>query len=241
MSEGCNAVFANLLSYIGTPLFFISVFFVPMPHLPHPVIDNLLPVKVTHYISPNYRYVILALWCIHFLRRITEVLFVHIYNRKMSVLETVGGPIYYWCFAVFNAWAIRKESYHPGPLISIVLGIFFFAIGEIGNCWCHYRLRQFRLDKCDNALLVSDQKGRVIPYGGIFEVVTSPHYFFEIITWFGFFLVTWTIWAMLFLFCTIITLVIYSKKKHEAYQQQFDGIEGRPLYPKRKILIPFIF
>jgi len=36
--------------------------------------------------------------------------------------------------------------------------------------------------------------------------------------------------------------VTYSLKKHKAYQQEFDGLAGRELFPKnRKALIPFIF
>ncbi|XP_065651348.1 uncharacterized protein LOC101239560 [Hydra vulgaris] len=245
MPEGCNAVFANVFSYFGTLIIFVVVFFVKMPVLSYPIVGNLFKVDTTNWNSQTYRYVILALWCIHFIRRIVEVLFVHIYNRRMSVLETIGGPIYYWIFSLFNVWAIsddqnhNKSSYKPGFFVCSVLGFIIFAIGEIGNCICHYQLRKFRSSEKDDQLIAVN--GRRVPDRGLFVFVTCPHYFFEIVSWFGFFLVTWTLWSLLFLLCTFITLVIYSKKKHKAYQQQFDGIDGRPLYPKRNILIPFVF
>ena len=41
---------------------------------------------------------------------------------------------------------------------------------------------------------------------------------------------------------SILIILSLSLKKHEALEQEFDGREGRLLYPKdRKVIIPFIF
>ena len=124
---------------------------------------------------------------------------------------------------------MRPESdYEQSFLTLVILGSVIFLIGETGNCICHIQLRKFRDEKRPTFLL--------------FNHVSCPHYFFEILPWTGFFLAKWTLAAVLFLLATIITLVVYARKKHTAYLEEFDGKDGSELYPvNRKALIPFIY
>ena len=115
-----------------------------------------------------------------------------------------------------------------------------FLIGEAGNCFCHLKLRAFRKEK--RAGWLSPNSQHVLPHGFLFDCISCPHYSCEILSWLGFFLASWTLPAALFLLATIITLFVYAHKKHKAYQQEFDGLAGRELYPRnRKVLIPFVF
>ncbi|XP_057309562.1 very-long-chain enoyl-CoA reductase-like isoform X1 [Hydractinia symbiolongicarpus] len=236
--DGCNAVFANTISYIGCLVVFVVIFIVKLPAEGlFPLVGNMLEGNGKK-ISPNaIRYILLTAWCFHFLRRGIEVFFVHIYKRKMSWIETLGGVIYYWCLALFNSWAIELYAYNPTYLPLIVIGITLYIIGEIGNCFHHYKLRCFRTKNYEDSRMISIKTGRVVPHGGLFEYILCPHYFCEILTWLGFFMVAWTLWSLLFLLCTIVTLVVYSNRKHEAYLNDFQNES----YPKRKRLIPFVF
>ena len=216
-----------------------------MPVLPYPIQGSLFPVTGKDssgnlLMHGKVAYLVLALWIIHFVRRTVEVLFVHIYKRKMPLSEAIGAPLYYWFFALFIAWSV-KHKFHLPPVGLAIFGMLVFILGEIGNAYCHLQLRRFRTRQYES-ILISPTTGHVLPHGFLFNRVSSPHYFCEIVSWVGYFLVVLTLPALLLLLCTIVTLVIYSGKKHRAYIDEFDGLDGRPLYPEeRKALVPFCF
>ena len=75
-----------------------------------------------------------------------------------------------------------------------------------------------------------------IPRGGLFNYVSSPNYFGEIIEWFGFFIMTLNLGTFSFFIWTFVNLVPRSISNHKWYIETFND------YPKeRKILIPKIF
>ena len=239
-SWSCDPVKINFLTYAGTSALFTAVFFIDMPHIPYPLQGCLLNSQGSES-SKNVRYLALALWNIHFLRRTIEVLFVHIYKRRMPLVECIGAPIYYWFLALIIAWSIDGDYFQNPPLISVIIGAVIFVFGETGNAVCHLKLRFFRTQQQD-ASLISPETGHIMPHGMFFDSISCPHYTFEITTWTGFFLVVWTLPAGLLLLFTIITLAFYADKKHTAYVSEFDGEYDRPLYPEsRKRLIPFVF
>lgn len=243
-SKGCNPVFINALTYIGTMAAFLVAFTVPGIKLPYfPATGCLVPgPKDSQFGQSKYiGYLFVALWEAHFLRRTMEVLFVHDYRRSMPYIESVGAPLYYWLFAFWNGIAVRHDNdYQPTYLPMAVVGSFVFLVGEFGNCHCHLLLRSFR--KMKRKSYLSSKTKHVIPSGYMFEFVSCPHYFFEIVSWVGFLLATWTLPAAVFLLASAVTLVFYAYKKHKAYLMEFDGLGGRELYPRqRKTLIPFIF
>ncbi len=243
-ASGCHPVFINSLTYVGTlVLFIIIILEIPcLPVLPFPINKSMLVSNDEDFAkNVHMKYLFIALWSLHFMRRTLEVLFVHQYNRRMPIIESVGAPVYYWFFAFWIAWSLRSGSgYEQSFLALVILGSLLFLLGEIGNCICHIQLRNFRNEK--RASFISSRSRHVIPHGLLFNCVSCPHYFFEILTWTGFFLATWTLAALLFLLATIVTLIVYASKKHKAYLQEFDGKDGTQTYPaNRKALIPFIY
>ena len=56
-----------------------------------------------------------------------------------------------------------------------------FAAGECGNAWCHLELRRLRA-----ARQALGSHYYAIPSRGPFAFIASPHYSFELLTWFGF-------------------------------------------------------
>ena len=183
----------------------------------------------------------MGLWSLHFLRRTIEVLFVHDYRRRMSIIESIVAHIYYWFFAFWIGISVRHDNgYRQTFLALVVAGSVIFMLGEFGNGLCHLKLRKFRREKREDSF--SNESHHVLPRGCLFELVSCPHYLCEILSWLGFFLTSWVLPAAIFLLATLITLITYSYKKHRAYQQEFDGLAGKELYPRnRRALIPFIF
>ena len=235
---GFNPILVSSVAYIGALAIFTVVYFTPMPRLPFPVQGCLLS---NNHANQDLKYLILVLWALHYIRRTVEVLFIHIYKRKMPLFDSIGASVYYWVLALFVAWSINGDNYKLPTVYSIIPGVVLFVLGETGNAWCHLQLRFFRTKEY-LVTMVAPETGHVLPNGCLFNWLSCPHYFFEIIAWLGFFLVTWTVPSGCLLLFTIITLVIYSHKKHGAYVAEFDGENGRPIYPKnRKALIPFIF
>ena len=109
-----------------------------------------------------------------------------------------------------------------------------FLCGEIGNTWAHQKLRALRAQ--------SGVSHKSIPVGGLFEWVSCPHYFFEIMSWCGFFWVT-RLWASaIFLSLGTAIVMSYAQARHRAYKKEFDGEDGRVSYPsRRKAVLPGIF
>lgn len=242
-SSGFNPVAVNSATYFGTVAVFLAAMKVPRISLPYfPATGSLLVSNDAGFAAnQDLEYLFIGLWSVHFLRRTIEVLFVHDYRRRMPFMETIGAPIYYWFFACWIGVALRHDNGYKQTFLPLVAaGSVIFFLGEFGNCYCHLKLRAFRKEKRPESL--SQKSQHVIPHGFLFEFVSCPHYLCEIISWLGFFLATWVLPGALFLLATVITLVIYSLKKHKAYHQEFDGLAGREMYPRnRKALIPFIF
>jgi len=75
----------------------------------------------------------------------------------------------------------------------------------------------------------------VIPKGWLFELISSPHYFGEIIEWAGWALMTWSLPGLAFSVFTFANLFPRAIASHRWYKSHF------PEYPSdRKAVIPFI-
>lgn len=105
-----------------------------------------------------------------------------------------------------------------------ILGLVLFCTGMIIN-W-----------KSDNILIHLRQPGETdysVPNGFLFQYISCPNHFGEIIEWIGFAILTWSISALAFCIWTISNLIPRSLNHHLWYQESF------PDYPKeRKAIIP---
>jgi steroid 5-alpha reductase family enzyme len=116
----------------------------------------------------------------------------------------------------------------------VTLGLVLFVLGEVGNTWAHLKLRALKDANLTNR--------RRFPRGGLFELVSCPHYLFEITTWVGFALITQVLGSWGFLTLGACILGYYASARHQAYRRAFDGRDGQELYsPKRRALVPFVF
>jgi very-long-chain enoyl-CoA reductase len=175
-----------------------------------------------------------GMWCFHFARRAAESAWVHRYGKAaVPVGDVVTEYVYYWGFATWNAFALTGAVAGAQLLWLSALGVVVFAVAELGNARAHRLLRDLR---------PAGSKQRVIPRGFLFERVSCPHYLFEILSWVGFALVTQTWAAAAFAVVGSGILASWARTRHLAYRKDFDGLEGRELYPAaRRALIPGVF
>lgn len=247
MVEGCNPVFVLSSTYFGTLALYLVVFFIDMPSLVYPLWGNMMQDKRTSFHASAVRYSLLAFWLFHFTRRTLEVCFIHIFEKRMTYIETVGSPIYYWFFAFWNSWAIDKKIYQPVYMVFLLIGVILFVFGEIGNFWYHLRLRFLRTRNAARKERsakepLENTNVRKIPSGGLFKFIVCPHYLHEIITWIGYFFISGTLGSLMFAICSVLVIMLYSNKRYKSNVEYFNGEKGRPVFPKTlKRLIPFIY
>jgi len=210
----------NVLSYSVALVVFVSVF------LARAAILHVTPVA-TAWLG-------LVLWSLHFARRAAESAWLHRYGKtRVPVGDVVTEYVYYWGFAAWNAVSLTSASYAGSRLVFVVLGLSIFVLAELGNARAHRILRDLR---------PAGTKLRVIPRGFLFDRVSCPHYLCEISSWVGFAIVTQTWAALGFLLLGSAILAAWAHTRHAAYRKDFDGQEGREMYPSsRRALIPGVF
>lgn len=105
-----------------------------------------------------------------------------------------------------------------------IIGIILFFTGMYINISSDNKLISLRK---------GGEKGYFIPYGGLFEYISSPNLFGEIIEWTGWALLTWSLPGFSFMIWTMANLIPRAVDHHRWYHQRFKD------YPKnRKAVIP---
>ena len=125
---------------------------------------------------------------------------------------------------ILNGYFLTLVQFESISNIYLIVGFVIFFIGFYINI------------SSDNILikLRTNQKGYVIPKGGLFNHVSCPNFFGEIIEWLGFAIMTLNPGSVSFLIWTVCNLVPRSKAHHKWYQNNFEN------YPKkRKAVIPY--
>ena len=110
--------------------------------------------------------------------------------------------------------------------VRFILGALFFFAGYLTNMHSDRVLRRLR---------DSDEEKYKVPEQGLFRVVSSAHYFGEIIEWLGWACLTWSPAGAVFALWTCANLIPRALSHHRWYRKTFPG------YPKkRKAVIPFV-
>jgi very-long-chain enoyl-CoA reductase len=174
------------------------------------------------------------LWIGHFSRRTLESLFVHRYSgRPVPPADYLVEYLYYWGFATWIAWSLSDSNWSLPAAVQTYAAVAIFLLGQLGNGWAHLKLRALRSRR--------GTTDRAIPRGGLFEWVSCPHYMFEILSWCGFALLTRVWGSYAFLALGTVLVSSYAWTRHRAYRSEFDGLEGRPLYPsRRRAILPLL-
>lgn len=107
-----------------------------------------------------------------------------------------------------------------------VSGLILFVTGMVTNIVSDQKLIRLRS---------GGETGYYVPYGGLFNYISSPNLFGEILEWFGWALMCWCLPSLSFAIWTFANLVPRAINHHKWYKQNFEN------YPTdRKAVIPFI-
>ena len=177
-----------------------------------------------------YASILSLLWLVHYLNRTFIYPFrIRTQGKKMPLI-IVGSAIFFNCInAGLNGYFLAHcETYTIQSFYhwNFVLGIALFIIGFLIN------------QKSDHMLIHLRKPGETgykIPSGFLFNYVSCPNLFGELIQWSGFALMAWNLPAFTFLVWTFANLIPRATGHHRWYKSQFDH------YPKkRKAVIPGI-
>lgn len=174
--------------------------------------------------------ILISLWLMHYIHRTFVYSFTQSGRKKpYPVLLVMMAFI----FNILNGFANGYGLFHHVTYsFSWIMtwqfnaGMSLFIAGFVINKISDERLRRFRR---------SSPGDYVMPSGGLFNYISSPHYFGEIIEWSGWALMTMSLPGLAFALFTFANLFPRGWASHIWYRNKF------PEYPKkRKAVIPFI-
>jgi len=196
-----------------------------------PVMIMLMYFVLTHFSRQNaVTWTLIAFFLFHYLHR-TFVFPLRIRTRgkKMPLLivcsaigfNFINGSFLGYYFAHF-------ANYPPGYFTypQFIIGAILFATGFYVN-WIY-----------DNQLIHLRKPGDVnyvIPNGGLFNLISCPNLFGEIIEWTGYALLCWNLPALSFLVWTLANLIPRALAHHRWYKEKFETYP-----PGRMALFPFL-
>ncbi|KAL6647024.1 hypothetical protein ACP70R_014461 [Stipagrostis hirtigluma subsp. patula] len=170
-----------------------------------------------------------AVLAVHFLKRVLEVFFVHRYSGCMPLTTALLICSCYLFNTVAMIYVQHLSRGLPEPPVDLLYpGVVVFAVGLAGNFYHHCLLARLRGDG-------GGDKGYKIPKGGLFELVTCPHYLFEIVGFFGFAMIAQTVYALAVASGTAAYLVGRSCATRRWYESKFEEFPTRV-----KALVPYV-
>ncbi len=173
----------------------------------------------------NLSIVFIILWITHYFNRtIIYPLRIKTKGKKIPIAIVASAFFFNMVNGFFNGYFLTLVQFESISHMYLILGLIIFIIGFYINI------------SSDNILikLRTKQKGYVIPKGKLFNYVSCPNFFGEIIEWLGFAIMTLNPGSLSFLIWTICNLIPRSIAHHKWYQDNFEN------YPKkRKAVVPY--
>lgn len=199
-------------------------FFMELPAL------ILMPVIALFGSAPktNLTYILVSLWVFHYFFRTLVFPFQLKTNHKKMPLVIVASAL------LFNSINGVLNGYFLGYLNTVSLDFtsVHFFVGSL------LFITGMFINRSSDRKLISlreKQEGYQIPQGGLFEKVSCPNHFGEVVEWIGFAILAWNLAAVTFAVWTFCNLVPRALNHHAWYHERFEN------YPKnRKAVIPFI-
>lgn len=182
-------------------------------------------------IQSRFLILVFILWIFHYTHRaLIFPFFTQTKGKKIPISIVSMGLFFNLINAGLNG--VFMGNYFDGQEITPLLtfrfgfGLFLFLSGIIINIRSDYKLISLRK---------TTKNGYKIPRGWLFEYVSCPNYFGEILEWLGFAIIAWNLPALSFFIWTAVNLIPRAIDHHKWYKNYF------PNYPKdRKAVLPFI-
>ena len=174
--------------------------------------------------------IFLLIWLTHYIHRTFIYPFVmQITNPKMPISIAFSAFFFNIVNVSIQAFGIFYFTQYSDSWISspiFIAGLSIFLIGMYINIKSDYIMISLKKKK---------GPGYLIPSTFLYKYLSAPNYFGEIIEWFGWMILTWSISGVVFLIWVIANLFPRAIAHHKWYKDKFDD------YPKnRKAIIPGI-
>lgn len=174
--------------------------------------------------------IFVSLWLMHYIHRTFIYPFTQSgRNKPYPLILVVMAMVFNSLNGFVNGYGVfHLSSYDVSWLLSwqFITGIILFTAGFSINKNADEKLRNFRKNNPNEY---------IVPQGWLFNYISSPHYFGEIIEWAGWAVMTWSLPGLAFFVFTFANLFPRAVSSHKWYKSQF------PDYPAdRKAVIPFI-
>lgn len=174
--------------------------------------------------------VMIGLYCFHYFNRTIIFPFrLHTKGKKMPILIMGSGILFNLANTFFLGYYFTHFiNYDNGWLTDprFITGTIIFFTGMFIN-W-----------KADDILIhlrKPNETHYVLPQGWLFEFVSCPNMFGELVEWAGFAILCWNLPALTFFIWSAANLVPRALSHHKWYKNKFPG------YPeKRKAVLPFM-
>ncbi|MBK7668486.1 MAG: DUF1295 domain-containing protein [Sphingobacteriaceae bacterium] len=182
----------------------------------------------------SYIWVLFLVWILHYANRsFIYPLRIKATPKQIPIFIVLNAILFNFMNAGLNGYFLSNlantEDFNSDWLSSphFITGAILFCVGAFINL------------KSDSILINLRKLGETgykIPKGFLFEYVSSPNLFGELIEWSGFALMAWNLPALTFMVWTFANLVPRAKNHHDWYKKQFSD------YPKeRKVIFPFLY
>ena len=180
------------------------------------------------YEQSSYASTLSVLWLLHYANRtFVFPLRLKTAGKKMPVAIVLSAVFFNLVNAGLNGFYLSfYETYTNEDFTTwnFLAGLLIFLAGAFVNL------------KSDHMLISLRKPGEVgykIPKGFLFEFVSCPNHFGELLQWGGFALMAWNLPAATFFVWTAANLIPRSLDHHQWYKEQFTDYPG-----DRKAIIP---
>ena len=185
-----------------------------------------------HWMEPA-PLVLASLWLIHYTNRtIVFPLRLPPSARPMPLIIAAMALLFNFWNAYINSRELSLfHAYDADWLTSptTILGLLLFGVGFYTNLWADSTLLRLR------RTAPADSGGYIIPRGGLYEYITCPNYFGEVLEWTGFAIAAGSYPAAAFAVYTAANLMPRALAHHKWYHDRFQD------YPRtRKAVVPFL-
>ena len=172
-----------------------------------------------------------SLFSIHYIHRSLIYPFrIKTRGKRMPLLIAIMAIFFNLVNASINGYFLGslQDQYSSNWLTDprFILGGLLFLAGMVINVMADEKLIHLR-KKSTN--------GYQIPFGGLFNRISCPNFFGEIMEWLGFAILCWSLPALSFFIWTCCNLIPRALDHHRWYKRQF------PDYPvNRKAVFPYV-
>ena len=226
----CNPAFLIALVYFcGAMFFLVGMNVKGLTLLRYPWIGNLLSYEFQDLDFYNGVIILQVMWCFHFIRRCAQTLFLKRYHGKIVCVLFMCMLLYHSIFAFWIGWSLNYYlSYSVPKPWFLVPGTIIFIVGEVGDFYCHWLMRNTRIQPSGILAQTSSGLKPTLPDSILFKYDRYPQFIFEVVSFVGFYLSSHTIASGAFLIATVVYVVSLTLISYFQLKKNYALINNNP-------------